>query len=162
GSDEGAIAVFQFANAGGQFECGGSAVEAVGIADCVLVPSVLDGGGVGEKNGGAAMCSGSEREKTFRSVGVGMDELGFPGFCHAESVAQRDGKRGKPKSKPAPLQVKGYGTCLHVVDEHELRLRATFWRRAMGKWMRVLTSMVVSALCWSGSTGAQEKAPVRV
>jgi len=93
------VAVFEFADAGGQFECGGSAVEAVGVADGVLVPSVLDGGGVGEKDGGAAMSGGREGFKSLRSVGVGMDEFGFPGFLHGESLAQGRDRRPRVRQR---------------------------------------------------------------
>ena len=76
--DKGAIAIFEFADASGEFECGGRAVETVGVSDSMLVPGVLHGGGIGEEDCGAAMGSRGKRGKTFRGVGVGMDKLRFP------------------------------------------------------------------------------------
>src|SRR5882724_2917111 len=41
GSDKGAVTILEFANARGEFERGWGAVEAVGVADGVLVPGIL-------------------------------------------------------------------------------------------------------------------------
>lgn len=55
GRDKGAIAIFEFADARGEFECGRRAVKTVGVSDGMLVPGVLHGGGIGEEDCGAAM-----------------------------------------------------------------------------------------------------------
>src|SRR5258707_1106025 len=55
GGEDGVFAGFEFADACGEFEGGGRAVEAVGVADFVLVPGVFDGAGGGENGGGAAV-----------------------------------------------------------------------------------------------------------
>ncbi len=55
GGEDGVLAGFEFADAGGEFESGGRAVKAVGIADFVLVPGVFDGGGGGKHGGGATI-----------------------------------------------------------------------------------------------------------
>ncbi len=93
GSDESAVAVLEFTDARGKFESGRSAIKTVGVADGVLVPRVLDSGGVGEKNSRAAMRRRCQRFKAFGSVRVGMDEFCFPILCHAESVTQVPGQR---------------------------------------------------------------------
>ena len=97
GSNESAVAAFEFADTRGEFERGGRAVEAVSVADGVLVPSVLDGGGVWKKHSGAAISSGGKRLESLGGVRVGMDQLCFPRFRHAESVAQRKVEDGKLK-----------------------------------------------------------------
>ena len=74
-------------------ERGWCAVEAVGVADGVLVPCVLHGSGIGEKNRRSAVCSRCKRRKAFGSVRVRMDEFCFPILCHAESVTQEPGQR---------------------------------------------------------------------
>src|SRR5580698_1232030 len=48
GSDDGAIATFQLADTRGEFQGGRSAVEAVGVADFVLIPGVSDRCGISE------------------------------------------------------------------------------------------------------------------
>ena len=74
-------------------ERGRRAVETVRVADGVLVPCVLDGGGIGEKNRRATIRSQCERRKAFGSVRIRMDEFCFPILCHAESVTQEPGQR---------------------------------------------------------------------
>jgi len=49
GSDESAIAIFEFADACREFERGGRAIETIGVADGMLVPGVLDRGGIGKR-----------------------------------------------------------------------------------------------------------------
>lgn len=55
GSDEGAEAALQFADAGGEFEGGGRSIESVGIADLILVPVIIDRRGIGKQDGGGAL-----------------------------------------------------------------------------------------------------------
>src|SRR5260221_428881 len=55
GSEDGVLAGFEFADACGEFESGRRAVEAVGVADFVLIPGVFDGAGGGENSRGAAI-----------------------------------------------------------------------------------------------------------
>lgn len=86
GSDDGAVSVFKLADAAGEFEDGGRAVEAVGVADGVLIPGVLYGRGIGKNYGGTAMSRRRQRLKTFGSVGIGMDEFCFPRLLHGESL----------------------------------------------------------------------------
>ena len=73
---------FEFADARGQFERGRSAVEAVGVADFILIP--LIGGGccrAEERRGAPAHCR-SERAVAFGYRRVGVNQFRPPGFCH--------------------------------------------------------------------------------
>src|SRR5271170_751126 len=82
GSEDGVRAALEFADAGGEFERGGSAVEAVGVADAMLIPSVGDHGGGRKKGGRAAEGGGGQRAIARGDFRVGVDEFGLPGFGH--------------------------------------------------------------------------------
>ena len=84
GSEDGVIAGFQFTDACGKFESGGRAVEAVRVANAVLIPGVFDDGGGGKDGGGTAKDRSGERLVAGRNFGVGVNELGLPGFGHAD------------------------------------------------------------------------------
>ncbi len=73
GSEDGVLAGFEFADARGEFEGGRCAVEAVGVADFVLVPGVLDGGGGGKHGGGAAIDGRGEGFIAGGNFGVGVN-----------------------------------------------------------------------------------------
>jgi hypothetical protein len=80
--ENGVRAPFEFADARGEFECGGSAVKSVGVAHTMLIPGVADSGGGGENGGGTAVDGRGERLVTLGNLGVGMDKLGLPGLGH--------------------------------------------------------------------------------
>ena len=65
-SDDGAVAAFQFADARGQLQRRGRAVQTVGVAGFVLVPGIGYCRRVGKQNGGAAINRSVERAKAFR------------------------------------------------------------------------------------------------
>src|SRR5580704_4563484 len=89
GSEDGVLAGFKFADARGEFKSGGRAVEAVGVADFVLVPGVLNASCGGEDGRGAAIGGRGERFVARGNFGVGVDEFGLPGFGHGDSRAPK-------------------------------------------------------------------------
>jgi hypothetical protein len=93
GREKGVRAGFEFANTGCEFEHRGGAVKAVGVADALLIPGIVDGGCRGEQRGGAAEGGSREGAVAFGDFGVGVNQFRFPGFAHALELPGPDERR---------------------------------------------------------------------
>ena len=83
-------AFFQLADFPSQFEHSRRSVKAVGVADLLLIPAVIDSSGIGEEKCRASKHGCGERTESLRHAHVRMDQLGLPvlpwTFSHSESL----------------------------------------------------------------------------
>src|SRR5208337_246889 len=106
GGKNGVSAGFELTNARGEFEDRGRAVNAVGVADTELVPSIADSGSGGKHRGGATIDGRGEGAVALGDFRVGMDEFGLPAFGHGAIPRQiqraRSSIAGIIRLGPAP------------------------------------------------------------
>src|SRR5690348_14022994 len=76
--------LLQFAYASRQLQRCGRAIKPIGIAHGMLVPVVVDRGGIRKQHGRAAVNWRRQRAESFRNTGIRMNQLCFPIFGHGE------------------------------------------------------------------------------
>ncbi len=85
GREDRVPAALELANAGRQLERRRRAVEAVGIADALLIPRVADVGRGREERGRSAMDRRGQRTIAFGHAGLGVEQPSLPGRLHLPS-----------------------------------------------------------------------------